>query len=239
MPSGRLAALAAPLLDLLYPPSCVGCGGPVAERTARLCSRCLGALPWLGESGCNRCGSEIDNGGRCLLCNQLDGSLAYVSSTVWFAGCVPELVHALKYARRQEMACLMAELAMAGGVLGGLLRVTDLILPVPLHWRRKIKRGFNQSELLAAELAGLTSIPLVSSSVIRARATATQTRLNPEQRRSNVAGAFVCRHEEQIQDKTILVVDDVMTTGATLGEVARSLAVAGARRVFGWTFARA
>lgn len=239
MPACNYAALAAPLLDLLYPPSCAGCGGPVEHSAVRLCRRCMGALPWLGESGCRRCGSEFDNGGRCGLCGLLDDSLAYVRSALWFAGCVPELVHALKYARRREMASLMAELAIAGGALKGLLRATDLIVPVPLHWRRKIKRGFNQSELLAAELSCLTRIPLASGSVVRARATATQTRLNPEQRRSNVAGAFVCRDSGQIQDKTILVVDDVMTTGATLGEVARSLAVNGARRIYGWTFARA
>ncbi len=239
MSAGSLAALAAPLLDLLYPPSCAGCGGPVADSTARLCGRCLGALPWLGESGCRRCGSEFDTGGRCQLCGQLDDSLAYVRSALWFAGCVPELVHALKYARRREIAALMAELTITGGALRGLTKVTDLIVPVPLHWRRKIKRGFNQSESLAAELSGLTRIPLARGSVVRARATATQTRLNPEQRRSNVAGAFVCRDDERIQDKTILVVDDVMTTGATLGEVARSLVVAGAGRIFGWTFARA
>ena len=239
MPAGRIAALAAPLLDLIYPASCTGCGGKVPCSAVRLCACCIGSLPWLGESGCTRCGSELDKGGRCPLCRHVDSSLAYVRSTVWFAGCVPELVHALKYSRRREIAPLMAELALAGGGLAGLLRTTDMIVPVPLHWRRKIKRGFNQSELLASELSGLTGIAAGGSGVVRCRATATQTRLNPEQRRNNVAGAFVCRDKELIQNKTILVVDDVMTTGATLGEVARSLAASGARRVYGWTFARA
>jgi competence protein ComFC len=239
VPAGRIAALAAPLLDLLYPPSCSGCGGPVPCSEVRLCSQCIDSLPWLGDSGCSRCGSELDKGSRCQLCRHLDSSLAYVRSAVWFAGCVPELVHELKYARRQEMAPLMSELALACGALRGLLRTTDLIVPVPLHWRRKVKRGFNQSDLLAAGLSELTGIAAGGSGVVRSRATATQTRLNPEQRRNNVAGAFVCREKERIQDKSILIVDDVMTTGATLGEVARSLAVAGARRVFGWTFARA
>jgi ComF family protein len=102
-----------------------------------------------------------------------------------------------------------------------------------------MRRGFNQSELLAGEISRLLDIPLAEWAVSRVRATATQTRLSPEQRRSNVAGAFECKDFAVVDDSTILVIDDVMTTGATLGAIARSLSEAGAHRVFAWTFSRA
>jgi len=233
-----LAALAGPLLDLAYPPGCAGCGGEVPDRDVKLCPDCLQSVPWLVDAGCTRCGSEFDSGGHCRLCTGLHKSLEHVRSSVLFTGCVPELIHALKYARRKDIAPLLAELALAGNLPESLPARPDLIIPVPLHWRRRIRRGFNQSELLAAELAQLTGFPLAGRTVVRVRSTATQTRLSPEQRRRNVAGAFDC-HGGSVGGETVLVVDDVMTTGATLGEVARSLVGAGARRVFAWSFARA
>lgn len=238
MTAGRLAALAAPLLDLIYPPGCPACGGSVPEGGVKLCPACLENIPWLVAAGCPRCGSELDSGGHCRLCAGLHKALEFVRSTAWFTGCVPELVHALKYAGRRDLAPLLAELAVAGNLAESFPARPDLIVPVPLHWRRRIRRGFNQSELLASELAELTGFPLAGRTVVRVRSTSTQTRLSPEQRRKNVAGAFDC-HGGSVAGRTVLVVDDVMTTGATLGEVARSLADAGASRVFAWSFARA
>lgn len=239
MAAVKIADLAAPLLDLIYPPACAGCGGQAPGNSALICTSCLDDIPWLDEGGCGRCGSEIVTGARCKLCDGLAGALEIVRSAAWFTGCVPELAHALKYARRREIASLLAELSVADGKFERFPERPELIIPVPLHWRRKLKRGFNQSQLLAAELAALTGIPLAGRSVIRVRSTATQTRLSPEQRRRNVAGAFACAQSSGIEGATVLVVDDVMTTGATLGEVARSLVDAGAARVFAWTFARA
>jgi ComF family protein len=181
---------------------------------------------------------EIGSSGFCRLCAGLDKALDFIRSTTWFTGCVPEMVHLLKYSGRRDLAPLMAELTLAGGLEQRLPARPELIVAVPLHWRRKIRRGFNQSELLAAELADLTGIPLADRPVVRVRSTSTQTRLSPEQRRRNVAGAFAC-HGTSVDGKAILIIDDVMTTGATLGEVARSLDEAGARRVFAWSFARA
>lgn len=239
MAAGNISVLTAPLLDLIYPSACTGCGGEVPDSSTLLCTACLEAIPWLRDEGCRRCWSELDFDGRCKLCEGLDSAVVLVRSAAWFSGCVPELIHALKYARRREIASLLAELANAGGSLDRLPERPDLIVPVPLHWRRRIRRGFNQSQLIAGELSALCGIPLAGRKVVRVRSTATQTRLSPEQRRRNVAGAFVCRRRSELDGASVLVVDDVMTTGATLGEVARSLAEAGAKRVFAWTFARA
>jgi ComF family protein len=196
------------------------------------------SVPWLVDSGCGRCGSRLDSGGHCRLCQAIHPALEFIRSTCWFTGCAPELVHQLKYAGRKDIAPLLAELTVAAGIANALPALPDLVVAVPLHWKRRIRRGFNQSELIAKELAGMTGLELAGPTVVRVRPTATQTRLSPEQRRENVAGAFDCRGES-VDRRTVLVVDDVMTTGATLGEVARSLVAAGARRVFGWSFARA
>ena len=238
MSEGRFSSVLAPLLDLAYPPGCAGCGGEVPDSGVKLCPSCLDAVPWLVDSGCGRCGSKLDSGGHCRLCQGLHPALEYVRSTTWFTGCVPDLIHQLKYAGRRDIAPLLAELAVAGGIESSLPSRPDLVVAVPLHWRRKIRRGFNQSGLLASEIARMTDFPLAGRTVVRVRSTATQTRLSPEQRRENVAGAFDC-HGGSVAGRTVLVVDDVMTTGATLGEVARSLVAAGARRVFAWSFARA
>jgi len=107
----------------------------------------------------------------------------------------------------------------------------DLVAPVPLHWWRKWTRGYNQSESVARELAAALDVPLVPNLVRRVRYTERQVQSSREARRENVKGAFRVRRGARLASKTVLLVDDVMTTGSTAGEVARTLLAAGAERV--------
>jgi ComF family protein len=113
----------------------------------------------------------------------------------------------------------------------------DLLIPMPLHWRRRWKRGFNQSELLARRVAQSVRVPL-SSALQRRRATRPQAGLTNAQRRQNLAGAFQVRKHSSVEDKHVLLIDDVLTTGATVNAAAAALKRAGARRVTVLTLAR-
>jgi len=115
----------------------------------------------------------------------------------------------------------------------------ELLVPVPLHYWRKLRRGYNQSEKLSESLAELSGKELARDVLVRIRRTKSQTRLTPEERKLNVAGAFRVNNPRRIQNRIVLLVDDVMTTGATLGACALTLKTAGAKRVLAYTFARA
>jgi ComF family protein len=114
----------------------------------------------------------------------------------------------------------------------------DVIVPMPLHWRRRWQRGFNQSELLARVLGKRTGLP-VANAVIRRKATAAQAGMTSAERRTNVAGAFQVRKRRFVEGRHVLLIDDVLTTGATAGACAAALKRAGARRVTVLTLARA
>lgn len=127
--------------------------------------------------------------------------------------------------------------------LTGLLNAMDMIVPVPLHWTRRIKRGYNQAEVLAKACAKATGVytRLRADLLARKRGTRTQTTLDRDSRRRNLSGAFVLKesHREQIANKRICIVDDVITTGATVGACANELIKAGALQVMALSLARA
>ena len=146
------------------------------------------------------------------------------------------LIHLLKYEKMQPLGKPLAD-AMA--VTMGSLPTPDLLVPVPLFRTRRWRRGFNQALTLTRGLSRRTGIPLDKQAVQRSRATQPQAGLSYAERRRNVAGAFVVSQRSRVAGKVILVIDDVMTTGATLDACARSLKTAGAKSVFALTAARA
>jgi len=146
------------------------------------------------------------------------------------------LVHLLKYDR---MLPLAKPLARKMATVLESLPLPDLVVPVPLYRVRRWRRGFNQALALSAELGREAAIRSEPSVLRRTRATQPQAGLSYAERKRNVAGAFVVRKPDRVANKTVLVVDDVMTTGATLDACARALKKAGARSVLGLTVARA
>ncbi len=221
-----MATLLARALDLLYPPRCVEC----AAFGDNLCESCATLLvPARGPGHCPRCGVRRDDEGRCRDCSgwrDLDGAhAAFVME-----GPARRVVHGLKFSGIRDLATDMAD---------GLRPVVDTlapdaIFPIPLHHRRRLRRGFNQAEVLLDHL----DVPPAPGRLERVRATASQVGLSAPERRENVAGAFRYRGPA-LKGATVAVLDDVVTTGATAGECARVLREHGAARVYALAYARA
>ena len=184
---------------------------------------------------CDRCGRPLPGGGPCPLCRDWPGDIDGVRSVFRFDGAVRQAVHSLKYRNVKALAHPLAQL-MAEYLACQRLPV-DVVVPVPLHPARLRRRGYNQSQLLASELAGLASLPLVEGALRRTKDTPPQARSGGiEERHGNVADAFACRGSE-VRGRHCLLVDDVYTSGATLGACAAALKAAGAREVWGLTLA--
>jgi ComF family protein len=150
-----------------------------------------------------------------------------------YEGVLREAIHGLKYRRQRGLG------APLGALMARRLEDTlaewwpEVVVPVPIHWSRRLRRGFNQAALLADEVAVTAELPADHTSLVRARPTRSQVGLSGEARRQNLMGAFQVRWPAGVHDRPILLVDDVYTTGATLAECAGALRAAGARAVYG------
>jgi ComF family protein len=203
-----------------------------------VCRKCLAAPePLNAEFFCVSCRTPfqnsfpLDSAGRCALCRSGLRGFDAAYSFGAYEGVLRQLIHLYKYGRVRTLSQ-----PLSGLLLQALPRdeVFDATVPVPLYWRRRWQRGFNQAELLARGLARHTGIPVVKA-LGRVRQTPTQAGLSNSARRQNVAKAFRSR---SVPGKRILLIDDVMTTGATAAACAAALKLAGARRVALLTLAR-
>ena len=238
--AGGIRAALEPVLDLFYPPGCLACGSSVEGADITLCAPCREVLTRLPAEGCARCGSPLENAqDGCSICARQSPALELIRSVAWFVGPVPALVHRFKYQGLHRLSAFFAELMESFSAGREVVEPSEVLVPVPLHRWRQLRRGYNQSEKLGEVLAGLTGKELASEALARVRRTRSQTRLTHEERKLNVAGAFRVKNPALIQDRIVLLVDDVMTTGATLGACALTLKEAGAKRVLAYTFARA
>jgi ComF family protein len=176
----------------------------------------------------------LDEEGRCALCrNGLRGFDAAYSYGA-YEGTLRKLIHLFKYSGIRPLAVPLAGLLLRSLPLD---QRFDAIVPVPLHWRRRWDRGFNQSDLLARQLARRTGVPVLAA-LSRIRATSVQAGLSNTNRRRNVSAAFRCRRPERVREKRLLLIDDVMTTGSTAASCALALKRAGAANVALLTVAR-
>lgn len=230
------------LRDLLWPRLCAGCGDPMTSHGRYLCWDCLRGLAFYDGMICQCCGhlaeGDVSGAFLCGICRRRTPHFDRARSCVRFSGASRRLVHALKYERAVWVQGELVNLLMGGLSAHLAPDAVDAVVPVPLHARRRRERGYNQSDVLARGLARAAGLPLMAEVVARVVDTPSQTRLTAAQRRRNVRGAFVARHPEWIEGRRFLVVDDVMTTGATLDEVARVLKAAGAGEVSALTVAR-
>lgn len=216
-----MAQLARGFHSLLFPKTCMGCGGSSEETGGPLCPACRSQLP--------RCLFPWSGSGL-----RLDGGV----SPFLYEGTAKEMVLALKYQGRISLAPFLAR-SMAEELLRRPENLpADLILPVPLHPVRLRERTFNQAELLARFLSRELAVPCESGLLIRCRPTRPQAELNREERARNVQGAFDLRGKTRLKGLRILLVDDVLTTGSTAEACARLLKSAGARTVTAVTAVR-
>jgi len=205
------------LLTVFFPPTCNGCGGLLNENEGLLCLDCVYHLPRTGFH------TDPDNivaqvfWGRVPL--QAAASFLYFNK----GNTVQRLLHQLKYQGNQEIGLWLGERYGRELLKSPLFSGIDEIIPVPLHSSKFRKRGYNQSELFAKGLAKTMGKPLDHSTLLRQSATETQTKKSRYQRWENVSEVFTTDHPERVEGKHILLVDDVLTTGATLEASARVL----------------
>lgn len=221
----------------LYPPTCLLCDAP-GHNGLDLCPGCLDDLPH-SRHACPRCAialpMEAPPATLCGRCQKKPPAFDAAVTLFHYEEPVRHLLHALKFGHRHACARLLGELLAAR--LAPLPERPQLIVPVPLHPKRYTERGFNQALELARPLSRHLGIPLDAHHCRRIRATPPQSQLTALQRRRNLRGAF--QIEGDISAQHVAILDDIVTTGATVGELARALKRAGVKKVEVWCCARA
>lgn len=229
------------VLSLFYPPHCAECGSdtPGGEH---LCAKCAEGAKKIGAPFCRQCSQPFDGDitGSFTCSNCADRKFHFDCAVAPYRadGVVREFIHRFKYERQYHLRHQLAAWA-AAGLDDDRIRSQsfDAFVPVPLHPARRREREFNQAEVIAGLLSRRAGVPL-RKAIQRTRFTTTQTRLDRQERMENLRGAFRVRHPPAVQDRHLILVDDVFTTGSTVEECARVLIEAGAASVRALTVAR-
>ena len=232
-------------LDLIYPRDCMACAQRIVDNANEcLCPSCRAVLPRIEpQDQCARCGNPLGpyaEGRRaCSSCGGRSGFYFRGAAAVCrYEGTARELVHHLKYGRDLRAAIPMAEAMSRCLTQADWFCEIDALVPVPLHWTRHLSRRFNQSEVLAQKIARHCGKPVIGGALRRSRRTESQTRLVGVQRAENVRGGFRMITKKSVQGKTLLLIDDVMSTCATARECSRTLTKAGAKKIYVAVYAR-
>ncbi len=228
------------LLNFVFPPRCAGCERRLPlESSSRVCGECIASIEPLAGAICACCGTPLHEaigaGARewCRSCSDSPPSFTAARAVTRYRAedeeaPVPSIIRRHKYGRDQSLTHALAE------CIGGPLPLAgddyDVVIPVPLHLARLRWRGFNQAALIGVAVARRLQRPLEADTLIRVRATSSQTAKNRRERYRNVRDAFAVKRPENVINRRVLLIDDVMTTGATVDECARALLGAGARR---------
>lgn len=214
------------LLDLVFPAQCVGCGTFLAHGRL-VCRTCIAGIPLAQDLTCLRCGARIPNGRK--ICHY-DVPCMFGGAAEYRDPSVRELVQLMKFKYLEQASAPLAALMCAFMIRAHIPVEGWIAVPVPLSQQRLRERGFNQAELLAKHIAKRFAIPLVPDCIIRARETRPQSELKDgNARRANVDGAF--KPARALKNERVLLIDDVCTSGATLGAAAQALRECGARSV--------
>lgn len=225
------------LLNLLLPPSCPVCFSRIGE-IGHFCGDCWAGLEQITDPRCSTCGLPFvldGDGPVCASCLAYQPPFRHVFAPVLYDGVGRQAVLALKHGRRFLAVHAMARF-MVTSIPGQ--QHYDAIVPVPLHWRRRLARRFNQSQLLADAVSKRLERPLMTDLIIRKRATPSQGSLGRKARFKNVRAAFGPKPGLNLNGRTVLLVDDVLTTGATASACTDVLLKAGAKAVDVVVFAR-
>jgi len=236
------AVLGSALLDMVFPRICSGCGKPVGGESLHICWECLAALWPIQFPYCSICGNPVAGQIRhdyvCALCTPRKRAFDRARSAFHYDGQMAGIIQGFKYGHSTFLDRDLARLLAVCVENNYRLSDVDAVTFVPLHHRKERERGYNQARLLAGGLATALRKPLLIRCLVRCRPTASQTALSAVERRKNVRGAFCAVNGKWIDGRRLLLVDDVMTTGATVDECARVLKTAGAAEVRVVTVAR-
>ena len=235
------------MLDLLYPPSCVLCRAPLGvlddldDTAPSLCPPCRTTLPGVGRPGCVVCGAGLpgayDAVVTCAACRRFPPAFTAARAPWRYAGAAEALIRQFKYHRHWRLGCWMAREMTACALATLPSDRCDAVLPVPPYWFKRHLQGASPSGALAAEVSRRLDRPSLRHALTRRRWTRTQTQLSWAARQRNVRDAF-WSDARQVRGQTLLLVDDVLTSGATASACARSLREAGAHAVYVLTAAR-
>jgi ComF family protein len=244
--SAVLLSLWKELLNIVFPPSvdCPFCGG--ARQGKDLCGCCLTEIRgYNDEIYCSRCGRYTGKnsvipkaaGHFCFTCRKQDWPFEQVRAAGPYEGVLKEAIHRFKYLGRRGISPYLAGLMAETASREPLFTAVDLLLPVPLAGEKLRARGFNQAALLAEEIGRLLQVPVSGSVLLKDHETSPQAGLTRTAREINLSGAFRVADINAVQDKNIMIIDDVFTTGCTMSTAAFAIRSAGARHVFGMTAA--
>jgi competence protein ComFC len=219
-------------LDLIFPRHCVGCN----KEGTFLCDSCYRSLTRILPPLCPRCGRPQPSGILCSSCIHWPAEIDGIRSPFRFEGVMRHAIHQLKYQNLRGLVVPLAELLrdyLISSPMPG-----EVLVPVPLHQKRMKERAYNQAGLLTRKLGKLIKLPVVDNCLVRRRHTPPQARAsNVTERRSNIANAFTCR-DNRLENKQVLIIDDVTTSGATLDACAVALKATGVTSVWGLVMAR-
>lgn len=247
LPTSRLRHIGDSLLNLLFPESCIVCAAPTSRSQDHgICPACWQKALQLRITGscCPSCGVPYQSFepatahlcGKCMI--QLP-SFSGARAFACYTSEVRRIIQAFKFDGRRDLAGQLAPLLAATFLDSWAPHEMDVIVPVPLHPRRKRTRGYNQAALLGRELGKRLGLPCHDRILARVRATLPQVGLSDAERSQNVHHAFRCTRHADVKGRRILLVDDVMTTGSTVASASAALIEAGATRVWVLTVARA
>ena len=222
-------------MDLVYPPGlyCISCGKITdSSRTYGLCNDCMEAMNWITERRCEKCGrplADTDPGPLCFGCAATERSGQPYAfdrgyACAGYGAAEQALIFAFKYGSQSHIGDILGEILYDRMSAEQTLNY-DMVVPVPIHKDKKKKRGFNQAELMAKSFSKRAGIKCESELLIRSKETKAMKGLGPDERKANIGGAFEIRErkKESIRGASILLIDDIFTTGATLDEIARIL----------------
>lgn len=229
-------------LDVVYPPVCASCESAIENSAdGLLCETCRPALA-AATPGCPHCGASAlpaDGSSECPQCRHLRLHFDRVVRLGTYHGALRTAVLRIKRPDERALAAALGELLARLGSSRLAALEPDVVVPVPMHWTRLAWRGANSPDVIAGRLAGQLGVPMRSNLLFRRRRTAPQASLPPSRRKANVRGAFRAAKHPDLPGARVLLVDDIMTTGATVNEAAKTLCKAGASFVGVAVLARA
>ena len=227
-------------LDWIYPPRCMSCRNPLPLQDKRgrslwLCTYCEALFQPMEGPGCTVCSVPVKPGTRvCSSCGSRTFSFIHNRSAFIYEDLVRDLMHEVKFRRRKHVAQGLGRLW--AGIIADSIPSNAVLVPLPMHPKKRRERGFDQAEIMATAIADATGVKLVKA-LVRIQDTPPQSGLHPQQRAENVRGAFRVPPGLDITGQNFILIDDIYTTGASLNECARTLKSGGAAEVYAMTLA--
>mgnify|MGYP005847147201 CR=1 FL=1 len=230
-------------INLLFPLRCLVCGKDINQyQSIPLCEEHLAMINLTKKPFCEKCGrklsSEMQSEYICITCRDTKWHFDRQFSATVYNEVMQELVHLYKYGMRNYLASSLASFMIKFMDDYIDAKTIDFVIPVPLHWRRYLYRGFNQAYEIARRFSHQYSSKISTGNLRRIRYTTPQVGLSNEERKKNIRGAFTVINPERLTGKNILLIDDVFTTGATMNECARILKESGVLSVTGFTLSQ-